>query len=637
MKNSEFLRLAYGPELHSLYGWTASFASDPGEAPPGVWSGTPWFGSAEQQSLIDKRGDDNNYYSVALLRVVGNKARSKDRFHRLCVLLADDAQPHDMVGPYSFVIQTSPDKYQIGIFLDPTDPDTMDLPLIDNVLKAMADQGYIKADPSGNNIVRYGRLPSGSNTKKRASGIFRTKMLVCNEENVYSLEDAAGSFGIDIRSLRPEPKPKMEIPNPLMRQSVDAVQLLSNILNEDYDKRSYHDSLLKLSASLIHQGMNPDATLAFLRSLMIVARPEANPSELKRWEDRIGPELERMVRGAERFSPIRPIIDEDQVIDNLYVLEEKNKDVDWLVKNLVPANSGGMLFGASGTFKSFVAIDLAMHVAHGLDWVGKPTKKGYVLYVASEGGTGIIRRFKAWNMHQGVDMPMNVGVCSIPLILNLKEEVETLTRAIEKLEEKPTLVIIDTLSQTFIGDENSSSDIAAYLRTINQEIRARFNTTVLIVHHTGYSTTERPRGSSALIANMDFLIGCHRVDPEAMSTKISVLKQKDGDKGDDIWFDLQRCVIGIDSDEEEVSSLVAEYNDIRDAVANSFKRRGRNVLQIEGYLKKHGKISIDDAQLAIMSGSEQKPKVARKTATRILLKMVESGSLVQTGDTFYPV
>ncbi len=637
MKNSEFLRLAYGPELHSLYGWTASFASDPGEAPPGVWSGTPWFGSFEQQSLIDKRGDDNNYYSVALLRVVGNKARSKDKFHRLCVLLADDAQPHDMVGPYSFVIQTSPDKYQIGIFLDPTDPDTMDLPLIDNVLKAMADQGYIKADPSGNNIVRYGRLPNGSNTKKRVSGIFRTKMLVCNEENVYSLEDAAGSFGIDIRSLRPEPKPKMEIPNPLMRQSVDAVQLLSNILNEDYDKRSYHDSLLKLSASLIHQGMNPDATLAFLRSLMIVARPEANPSELKRWEDRIGPELERMVRGAERFSPVRPIINENEVIDNLYVLEEKNKDVDWLVKNLVPANSGGMLFGASGTFKSFVAIDLAMHVAHGIDWVGRPTKKGYVLYVASEGGTGIIRRFKAWNMHQGVDMPHNVGVCSIPLILNLKEEVETLTRAIEKLEEKPTLVIIDTLSQTFIGDENSSSDIAAYLRTINQEIRARFNTTVLIVHHTGYSTTERPRGSSALIANMDFLIGCHRIDPEAMSTKISVLKQKDGDKGEDIWFDLQRCVIGIDSDEEEISSLVAEYNDIRDAVANSFKRRSKHILQIENHLKKHGKIGINDAQLAIMSASDQKPKVARQSAIRILKKMVDTGGLVQTGDTFYPV
>ena len=637
MKNSDFLRLVYGPELHSLYGWTASFASDPGEAPPGVWSGTPWFGSPEQQNLIDKRGDDNNYYSVALMRVVGNKARSKDKFHRLCVLLADDAQPHDMVGPYSFVIQTSPNKYQIGIFLDPTDPDTMDLPLIDNVMKSMADQGYIKADPSGNNTVRYGRLPSGSNTKKRESGIFKTKMLVSNEQNIYTLEDAAAAYGIDIRSIRPEPKPKMEIPNPLMRQSVDAVQLLSNILNENYDQRSYHDSLLKLSASMIHQGMNPDATLAFLRSIMIVAKPESNPNELKRWEDRIGPELERMVRGADRFSPIRPIIDDNQVIDDLYTLEKKNKDVDWLVKNLVPANSGGMLFGASGTFKSFVAIDLAMHVAHGLEWVGKPTKKGYVLYVASEGGTGISRRFKAWNMNQGVDMPMNVGVCSIPLILSLKEEIETLTRAIEKLEEPPTLVIIDTLSQTFIGDENSSSDISAYLRTINQEIRSRFNTTVLILHHTAYSTTERPRDSSAIIANMDFLIGCHRIDPEAMSTKISVLKQKDGDKGHDIWFDMKRCVIGIDKDEEEVSSLVAEFNDIRDAVANSFKRRSKHILQIEVFLRKNGKITVDDAQLSIMSGSDQKPKVARQSAIRILKKMVEGGTLLQTGDTFHMV
>jgi hypothetical protein len=634
VKNSEFLRLVYGPELHSLYGWTASFAADPGEAPPGVWQGSPWYGSPEQQNLIDKRGEDNNYYSVAVMRVVGNRARSKEKFHRLCVLLADDAQPHDMVGPYSFVIQTSPDKYQIGIFLDPLDHDAMDLPLIDNVLKAMADQGYIKADPSGNNIVRYGRLPNGSNTKQRESGIFKTKLLTCNEDNIYTLEDAAASFGIDIRTLRPEPTPKMEIPNPFLHKSVDAVQLLKNILTDDYSERSYHDSLLKLSASMIHQGMNPDATLAFLRSLMIVAKPEANPNELKRWESRIGPELERMVRGAERFSPVRPAIVEGQLIDDLYTLESKNKNVDWLVKNFVPANSGGMLFGASGTFKSFVAIDLAMHVAHGIDWVGKPTKQGYVLYVASEGGTGISRRFKAWNLRQGVDMPMNVGVCSIPLVLNLKEEIDALTSAIEKLKETPALVVIDTLSQTFIGDENSSSDIASYLRMINQEIRSRFNTTVLIIHHTGYSTTERPRGSSALVANMDFLIGCHRVDPEAMSAKVAVLKQKDGDKGEDIWFDMQRTVIGVDEDDEEISSLVAEYSDVRNAVVNSFQRRSRHIIHIEAHLKKHGKISIEEAQLLIMQESKLNPKASRQNAIRIIKKMVETNNLVQVGEWF---
>ena len=41
------------------------------------------------------------------------------------------------------------------------------------------------------------------------------------------------------------------------------------------------------------------------------------------------------------------------------------------------------------SFKSFLAIDWALSVAHGRDWNGRPTAQGAVVYLAMEGQAGI--------------------------------------------------------------------------------------------------------------------------------------------------------------------------------------------------------------------------------------------------------
>ena len=42
-----------------------------------------------------------------------------------------------------------------------------------------------------------------------------------------------------------------------------------------------------------------------------------------------------------------------------------------------------MLFGGSGSFKSFIALDAGLHIAHGLPWMGRRTKQGQVVYLAA--------------------------------------------------------------------------------------------------------------------------------------------------------------------------------------------------------------------------------------------------------------
>ncbi|WP_162825303.1 AAA family ATPase, partial [Escherichia coli] len=37
----------------------------------------------------------------------------------------------------------------------------------------------------------------------------------------------------------------------------------------------------------------------------------------------------------------------------------------WIVKGLIPADATGILYGEAGSYKTFVALDLALHIAHG--------------------------------------------------------------------------------------------------------------------------------------------------------------------------------------------------------------------------------------------------------------------------------
>jgi hypothetical protein len=269
--------------------------------------------------------------------------------------------------------------------------------------------------------------------------------------------------------------------------------------------------------------------------------------------------------GRELMIPA-PAVPASGLLLSLHELTLQAAAIKWQVKHAIPDDAIGMYFGASGTFKSFIALDHALHVAHGLPWMGRKTVAGRVVYVAAEGGAGIARRVHAWHLQHGREQATNFHVCITPLILSLSQQVEMLATAIAELETPPRLVVIDTLSQTFAGDENSATDMAAYLRLLNASIRSRFGCTVIVIHHSGHAAAERPRGSSAILANVDFMFGVYRTDPDALSCHVEVVKQKDGDKIPSQLFEMQRHVVGADEDGEEVASLVACWHDMVGAV-----------------------------------------------------------------------
>lgn len=236
-------------------------------------------------------------------------------------------------------------------------------------------------------------------------------------------------------------------------------------------------------------------------------------------------------------------------------LRARTRALRWLVKRMVPADSVGVLFGGSDTFKSFIALDMALHVAHGLDWLDKKTTQGPVIIVAAEGGAGISRRIEAWHLAHNLssdDVPLHVLASG----LDLGTDASRVCAAAQEIGVVPVLVVVDTLAATFSGEENSAGEVSAYLREISLWLRATWQATVLVIHHTGHLATERPRGSSALKANVDFMFGCYRDETEMLAT-VECVKQKDGEKPAPVTFEMTVRDLEYDEDGDKVTSLVA--------------------------------------------------------------------------------
>lgn len=252
------------------------------------------------------------------------------------------------------------------------------------------------------------------------------------------------------------------------------------------------------------------------------------------------------------------------LILSLDELGKRAGSLRWLIKGLMPLDSLGLVYGASQSFKSFVVLDCALHVAHGMQWCDKRTRPAPALYVAGEGGAGLHNRIEAWHKVHGRDpKAARLGVVVQPLTLNEAAHLAALQVACDQfaqaMGEPPALVVIDTLSQTFAGNENSAEDMGRYLKVVGAAIRARYGACVVIVHHTGHTKPDqaevRPRGSSVLGANPDFLLLCERAEGQFM-TALRATKQKDAELTD-LAFHLERVVLGQDEDGDEVSSLVA--------------------------------------------------------------------------------
>lgn len=325
-----------------------------------------------------------------------------------------------------------------------------------------------------------------------------------------------------------------------------------------------------------------------------------------------------------------------QLLYTLDDLAERAAKLRWLVKYTLPEDSIGVVFGASGAFKSFIAIDAACHIAHGMKWLGKKTRKGSVVYLAAEGGAGIVRRFQAWHRrHNKKWTDAEIHVCPVPL--ELMTDGPRLRAELDRLGIKPDLIVVDTMSQMFTGEENSASDVAAFLRSIGSVLRDHFHACVMVVHHSGHNAAERPRGSSAIIGNVDYMFGVHR-DEKEMLAILSCPKQKDAEKLADQNFALTVHELGKDEDGDAITSLAASHIDTAAQLVEAIRReskggRGSNRVVFERLAVSGAGIEDVREQFYAELGALE-PNAKRQAWNKCKAWAMDSGIVMVVGDRF---
>lgn len=233
--------------------------------------------------------------------------------------------------------------------------------------------------------------------------------------------------------------------------------------------------------------------------------------------------------------------------------------ISWTVKGLFPQKGLGLIYGASGAGKSFLALDLAAAIAEGRPWFGHRTTGAPVIYLCLEGAGGFLGRVRAWEAANGRNLTKLVGFVREPFSLLNQECVLELLDAIRRFVKTitsdlgPSVIVIDTLNRAMPGaDENGSSAMGAVLEAcaLISEVSGGLT---LLVHHVGKDPDRGARGHSSLIAAVDASLVVVRSAKGRFWEAKKVKDGLDGTRGD---FELEHVTLGVDADGDEVSSCV---------------------------------------------------------------------------------
>lgn len=300
--------------------------------------------------------------------------------------------------------------------------------------------------------------------------------------------------------------------------------------------------------------------------------------------------------------------------------------MQWLIKGVLPRAELGVLFGASGSGKTFVALDLAFSVARGIAWRDRRTARGRVVIIAAEGAGGIGKRGEAYARYHEFDL-RGIDLHVIPAAPNFLDNDDISEVMAEIGNIGPVdLVIIDTFAQVTPGaNENTSEDIGRALANLKL-LYGVTNAMNLVVAHAGKDLSKGVRGWSGLKAAADVQIEVLR--HENGDREIIIEKMKDGEDGIRWGFKLEVVEVGIDYDGDIITSCVAVPTELQAKVEQErigLKRRGRvenHVLEIMTLFGEQSIVGavelIDRAVAALQPPEDGKRDTRRQSVTRAI-------------------
>lgn len=323
-----------------------------------------------------------------------------------------------------------------------------------------------------------------------------------------------------------------------------------------------------------------------------------------------------------------------------------HKNGEWFVKSVIPKADIIVLYGASGSGKSFIAYDIAAAIARGVPWQSHRVHKAKVVIIAAEGAGGVGKRFQAYCKHHGISLnDLDLGIINVPPDLIKEGDVAELAKSLMIVGAE--LLVIDTFAQVTPGaNENSSEDMGRALANI-RILSEVTGATALVVHHAGKDATRGARGWSGIKAAADAELEVTRTDDRGL---LKITKMKDGDDGLVWGFRLQPIDLGFDDDGDTETSCVVEYlpapiqkqrrNEPKGAIQRNIMVRARicGASTSEGALTK----DVVDACIELIpfdtqpACNKKRPRDQRRgSVMRALTKLCEQGFLTNIEERLY--
>ncbi len=168
-----------------------------------------------------------------------------------------------------------------------------------------------------------------------------------------------------------------------------------------------------------------------------------------------------------------------------YEVPPEAAEMRWLAHDLWARQAVGIIGGAPKSFKSWLALDLAVSVASGTPALGRfaVDEPGPVAAYLAEDALPLVRqRIAGICAHRRLALAeLDLHLITAPALrLDLETDQQRLRALLE--EQRPRLLVLDPLVRLHRLDENSAGEISNLLGFL-REMQREFELAVVLVHH----------------------------------------------------------------------------------------------------------------------------------------------------------
>ena len=242
----------------------------------------------------------------------------------------------------------------------------------------------------------------------------------------------------------------------------------------------------------------------------------------------------------------------------------------WILERAIPENAYCIMYAPGASFKSFLALDMALSIALGFPsgscqfQESEIITPGPVLYMAGEGVGSIAKRIRGWEkVHNNGKEVQDFDLLNpVPKLLN---DIDGLIDFLKTVRSDYQFIVIDTMSRVMQGlNESHQENSSAFTGFVDCLRDVSESTSILVLHHAKKNEKDELRGSSVFFADADAVLQVgerETLEKNVYATTLSTKKMRDApDQQDDLHYRLSEVQL----DQEQITLVPSKRDKLTD-------------------------------------------------------------------------